>query len=65
MCDERQLLARYRALRAWVARERRRLARTGKKPSQQYLRRARLCTEVDPLTFRELARELRQFGSYT
>lgn len=61
MCTERELLARYRALRARVATERRRLARTGERPSQRYLRRARLCDEVDAVTLRELLRELRAF----
>ncbi len=55
----RELLARYRALGRWVEREQKRLARTGERPSQQYLRRARLLVEVDERTFRELVRELR------
>ena len=58
----RDVLASYRALRAWVARERRRLERTGERPSQKYLRRARLVDDVDPITFRELLRELRAFA---
>jgi hypothetical protein len=56
------LLARYRRMRAWVASERRRVARTRERPSQRYLRRARLLIEVDDVTFRELARELRAFS---
>ena len=63
MCNERTLLARYRRLRAWVEGERRRLARTGKRPTQRYLRRARLVTEVDAVTLRELMRELRTFSA--
>ena len=54
----RDVLARYVRMRAWVARERRRLERTGKRPSQRYLRRARLLVEVDAVTMRELVREL-------
>jgi len=55
----RDILTRYRALRRWVERERRRLARTGERPSQRYLRRSRLVADVDPMTLRELVRELR------
>ncbi len=58
----RDLLARYCALQRWVERERRRLARTGERPTQRYLRRARLLVEVDERTFRELVRELRAVG---
>jgi hypothetical protein len=54
----KDLLARYRAMRHWVQRERRRLKRTGARPTQRYLRRARLVVEVDEVTFRELVREL-------
>jgi len=57
--NEKEILARYRALRRWVERERRRLARTGGRPAQRYLRRARLVMEVDEVTFRELVQELR------
>ena len=53
------LIARYRDLRRCVTQERRRLARSGKLPSQRFLRRARLLVEVDERTFRELLRELR------
>jgi hypothetical protein len=56
--DERELLAAYRALCANVARENRRLAQTGERPTQRHLRRARLVLEIDRRTFRELAREL-------
>lgn len=56
----KDLLARYRALRRWVEVERRRLAKTGARPSQTYLRRARLVLEVDAITFKELVRELRR-----
>ena len=54
----KDFLARYRALVRWVAQERVRLERTGDRPTQRYLRRARLVLEIDELTFRELAREL-------
>jgi len=57
--NEREILARYRAMRRWVVRERRRLKRAGERPSQTYLRRARLVIEVDSTTCRELVRELR------
>lgn len=53
------LLARYRALQRWVQRERRRLERCGGRKTQQFLRRARLVDDIDPLTLRELVRELR------
>lgn len=56
--NEKEVLARYRALVRWVERERRRLEKTGDRKSQRYLRRARLLLEVDALTFRELVREL-------
>lgn len=55
---QRDLLARYRALRRWVEVERRRLAKTAARPSQTYLRRARLLIDVDEPTFMELIREL-------
>ena len=54
------LLARYRELQRWVTQERRRLAKSGKRGSQRYLRRARLLVEVDERTLRELLRELRE-----
>jgi hypothetical protein len=53
------LLARYRALQRWVVRERRRLKRTGQRPTQRYLRRSRLVDDTDPTSLRELLRELR------
>jgi hypothetical protein len=59
MNPEKQIVGRYRAMRAWVARERWRLERTGERPSQRYLRRARLVDDVDLITLRELVRELR------
>jgi hypothetical protein len=46
-------------MRAWVAAERRRLERTGDRPTQRYLRRSRLVDDVDLITLRELVRELR------
>ena len=51
------LIARYRRLRAWVARARR--ARGDRRATQRELRRMRLCEEVSPVTLRELLRELR------
>jgi len=56
--NEREILARYRRMRAWVARERRRLAKSGERPTQRYLRRSRLVDDTDPLSLRELVREL-------
>jgi len=55
----KDVLVRYRRLQAWVERERRRLRRTGARPSQRFLRRARLVADVDERTMRELVRELR------
>jgi len=57
--NEKEILARYRALRRWVERERRRLAKTRGRKSQTYLRRSRLVDCIDPITLRELVRELR------
>jgi hypothetical protein len=57
-----EILPHYRALVRWVERERRRLEETGEKKSQRFLRRARLVDDVDPLTLRELLRELKDFG---
>lgn len=51
-------MTRYRAIVRWVERERARLQKTGERPSQRYLRRARLVLDTDPLTLRELLREL-------
>jgi len=56
--NEDEVLARYLEMRRWVERERRRLKRTGQRPTQRYLRRSRLLIEIDALTFRELVREL-------
>ena len=58
--NEKEILARYRALRRWVERERKRLQRTGERPSQQFLRRARLLDEIGTVTLSELVRELKQ-----
>ena len=52
------IVAQFGRLRAWVARERRRLATTGNRPTQRYLRRARLCAEIDARILRDLVREL-------
>ena len=60
--NEREIVARYRALVRWAERERRRLEKTGERPSQHYLRRARLIIEVDAITMRELVRALAQMG---
>ena len=56
--NEKEILARYRAMCRWVERERRRLEKTGERPSQRYLRRSRLVDDVDPVTLRELLLEL-------
>ena len=56
-------MARFRAMERWVERERRRLEETGERKSQRFLRRSRLVDDVDPLTLRELLRELRAIGS--
>ncbi|MEQ1895049.1 MAG: hypothetical protein ABL998_21115 [Planctomycetota bacterium] len=55
-------MARFRAMERWVERERRRLEETGERKSQRFLRRARLVDDVDPLTLKELLRELKDFG---
>jgi len=60
--NEKDVLARYSRLQAWVRRERRRLDRTGQRPSQVFLRRARLLDEFDHLSLRELLRELLAMG---
>lgn len=60
--NEREILARYRRLQAWVRQERRRLDRTRKRPSQVYLRRARLLMDMDHVSLRELLRELLAMG---
>ena len=59
MFDEREVLARYRRMGAWVERERRR--RGDARPDQRWLRRARLVDEVPLAMLQELLRELRQF----
>lgn len=56
---EAEMLTRYRRLRAAVARRRR--ARDKQRPTQRELRQGRLCEDVDPVTFRELMRELQRF----
>ena len=61
--NAKEILACYRRMRRWVERERRRLEKTGERPSQIYLRRARLVIEVDAVTMRELVRELQVFSS--
>ncbi len=58
---ETEMFARYRRLRATVAGRRR--ARGKQRPTQCELRQGRLCDEVDPITFRELMRELQRFAS--
>jgi len=58
--NEKEILARFRALQRWVAREQRRLEKTGERKSQTYLRRARLVIDTDPISFRELLRELQR-----
>jgi hypothetical protein len=61
--NEKEVLARYRAMRRWVERERRRLEKTGERKSQAYLRRSRLVDDVDPITLGELIQELRGLSS--
>jgi len=56
--NEKKFFARFRAMKRWVERERRRLEKTGARKSQRYLRRSRLIDDVDPMTLRELLREL-------
>ncbi len=58
--NEKEILARYRAMQRWVNREGRRMERTGVRKSQTYLRRSRLLDDTDPITLRELLRELAQ-----
>ena len=58
---EDELVVRYRRLRAWVLRERKRLAKTRERPTQRLLRRARLLDEVSVATLRELINELKAF----
>lgn len=59
--DVREREGRAASLRtpARLGRQRRRLECTGERPSQRYLRRARLLDQVDLVTLRELVRELR------
>ena len=54
----KDLMARYHALGRWVERERRRLEKTGERKSQRFLRRSRLVDDTDPISLRELLREL-------
>lgn len=63
MWNEDELLAAYRELEAWVHREQVRLEGEAELPSQPYLRRLRLVTDIGELEFRELLAELRDFGS--
>ncbi len=58
---ETEVFTRYRRLRAVVAGRRR--ARRKQRPTQRELRQGRLCDDVDPITFRELMRELQRFAS--
>jgi len=59
-CDT-GMFTRCRRLRAAVAGRRR--ARRKGRPTQRELRQGRFCDEVDPITFRELMRELLRFAS--
>ena len=61
MFDEEKLLARYDRLQAWVEEERARLGDVGGRPDQEYLRRARLCADIERTDFVELVRELAYF----
>ncbi len=56
--NEKEILARYHAMRRWVERERRRIENSGGRKSQTYLRRSRLVDDTDPISLRELLREL-------
>jgi hypothetical protein len=49
-------------MKNWVETERRRLKRTGERPTQRYLRRSRLVDDTDPISLRELLRELSAFA---
>jgi len=62
--NEKELMACYRAMKRWVEGERRRLEKTGERKSQRYLRRSRLLDDVDPITLRELVRELARRVDY-
>ena len=57
--SEKEILSRYRAMKRWVERERRRIERAGARKTLRYLRRSRLVDCIDPITLRELIRELR------
>ena len=56
--NEKEILARYRRMRAWVARERKKGRR-----DQVFLRRGRLVEEIDLVSLRELVRELKAFAT--
>ena len=53
MHDAKEIDRRIRALRRWVEREQRELERTGRRPTQRYLRRARVADYVAEPEFRE------------
>ncbi len=57
---EKEMLGRYRRLRAAVSR--RVKGRGTRRATQPELRQGRLCEEVSPLMFRELMRELRRYA---
>ena len=60
MRDDVELFARYDRLQSWVEREQ--FDDTGARPFQTYLRRSRLCADIERMDFEELLRELREFG---
>ena len=61
MCNEEILLVQYGRLQAWVERERARLKDAGPRPDQAFLRRARICADIERTDFVELVRELAYF----
>ena len=61
MGDDRDLIGAYRRLRASVERERTRQRREGRRADQRFLRRSRLCADIDLRTLKELLRELEAF----
>ena len=57
----REAVAAYVQMQRWVKGERRRLGKSGERPSIVYLRRSRLVDSVDPRGLFVLLRELQQF----
>ena len=63
MNDLERMQRMVEALRAWVEQERADLERTGRPPSQLYLRRARIAEYVAEPDFMEAVRELIAAGA--